>query len=90
MSADFTIAQLAESLVIIGIVGGVFGTLGGFFGSRRSFLGSILMGVIGGIAASAIARIAGVEPLMPVEGDFSLVWAAAGGLVLSFVVSKAS
>jgi uncharacterized membrane protein YeaQ/YmgE (transglycosylase-associated protein family) len=90
MSAELPVSQLAEALAIIGVVGGVFGALGGFFGSRRGFLGSILVGVIGGISAAAIARIAGVDPVMPVEGTFSLIWAAVGGLVLGFVVSKSS
>jgi hypothetical protein len=49
------------------------------------------MGVIGGIALSAIMRIAGAPVFYSVGAEeFSLVWAAIGGLVLGYVVGHSN
>ena len=75
-----------EALAIIGGVGGVAGLIGGFFAGADNLFGTILMGIIGGISASAILRIAGAPSIYAVGDDFSVVWGAAGGLLLGFVV----
>jgi hypothetical protein len=79
-----------EALLIIGGVGGVAGLIGGFLASADNLLGTILMGVIGGIALSAIFRIAGAPSIYAIGDDFSVVWGAVGGLVLGFVVGRSN
>ena len=81
---------VVETLFIVGIIGGVFGLIGGFLGSKRSLIGSVLLGIIGGIAVSSIARIAGFDPILPVDEGFSAVYAAVGGLVLGYVVNRST
>ncbi len=79
------------ALSIAGGVGAVAGLIGGFFASADNLIGTLLMGVIGGIALSAILRIAGAPSIYGVGAeDFSLVWAAVGGLVLGFVVGRSN
>lgn len=79
------------ALAIAGGVGAVAGLVGGFMASADNLIGTILMGIIGGIALSAILRIAGAPSIYGVgPDDFSLVWAAVGGLVLGFVVGRSN
>ena len=82
--------EVVETLFIVAIIGGVFGLIGGFLGAKRSLIGSVLLGVIGGIALASIARIAGFDPVLPVDEGFSAIYAAAGGLVLGFVVNRST
>ena len=82
----FLEASTLEALLTIGAIGGIAGLIGGFFSGAHSLLGAILMGVIGGISAAAIARIAGAPPVYGLGDDFSVVWGALGGLLLGFVV----
>lgn len=86
----FIEASTIEAMLIVGGVGAVGGLLGGFLSGADNLFGTILMGVIGGIAASAIARIAGAPSVYAIGDDFSLVWAAAGGLLLGFVVGRSN
>jgi len=86
----FIEASTIEAMLIVGGVGAVGGLLGGLLAGADNLFGTILMGVIGGIAASAIARIAGAPSVYSIGDDFSLVWAAAGGLVLGFVVGRSN
>jgi hypothetical protein len=86
----FIDASTMEALLIIGGVGGVAGLIGGFLASADNLLGTILMGVIGGIALSAIFRIAGAPSIYAIGDDFSVVWGAVGGLVLGFVVGRSN
>lgn len=79
-----------EALLIIGGVGGVAGLIGGFVASADNLFGTVLMGVIGGIALSAIFRIAGAPSIYAIGDDFSVVWGAVGGLVLGFVVGRSN
>lgn len=79
-----------EALLIIGGVGGVAGLIGGFLASADNLFGTLLMGVIGGIALSAIFRIAGAPSIYAIGDDFSVVWGAVGGLVLGFVVGRSN
>ncbi len=80
-------ATLADFAVIAG-VGGLAGLIGGLLGSADNLLGTILVGAIGGIALSAIVRIANGPSFYAIGDDFSLVWGAIGGFVLGFAVSR--
>jgi len=82
--------EIVETLFVVAIIGGVFGLIGGFLGAKRSLIGSILLGVIGGIVLSTIARIAGFQPVLPIDQGFSAVYAAVGGLALGFVVNRST
>jgi hypothetical protein len=86
----FIDASTVEALLIIGGVGGVAGLIGGFLASADNLFGTILMGVIGGIALSAIFRIAGAPSIYAIGDDFSVVWGAVGGFVLGFVVGRSN
>lgn len=86
----FLEASVIEALVIVGAVGGIAGLVGGLLGSTDSVIGGLLMGIIGGISLSAIMRIANAPSIYAVGNDFSLVWAAVGGLVLGFVVGRSN
>lgn len=77
-----------SSLAVIGVVGALTGLLGGVGAGARRLVGTILMGIIGAIAAAAIARIAGAPPIYSVGDGFSYVYGAAGGLLLSYVVGR--
>ena len=81
---------VVEALLVVAIIGAVFGLIGGFFGAKRKLLGSILLGVIGGIVLSSIARIAGFSPVLEIDEGFSALYAAAGGLLLGFVVNRST
>lgn len=85
----FLDASIWQSLAIVGGVGGLAGLIGGFIASTDSLLGAVLMGIIGGISGSAIMKIAGAPPISYIGDGFSLVWAAAGGLILGYVVGRA-
>ncbi len=84
----FLDATTTQALAICGGVGAVAGLVGGFFSGTRYLFGTMLMGVIGGIAGAAILRIANAPAIYGVGDDFSLVWAAAGALILSYVTGR--
>jgi uncharacterized membrane protein YeaQ/YmgE (transglycosylase-associated protein family) len=87
----FLEASVITSLLIVGAVGGFAGLVAGFLASADNLFGTILMGIIGGVALSAIMRAAGVPSIYGVgEDNFSLVWGAVGGLVLGFVVGRSN
>ena len=86
----FLAASTWEALAIVGGVGGLAGLIGGFIASADSLFGAILMGVIGGIAGSTIMRIADAPYIASVGDGFSLVWGAAGGLLLGYVVGRSN
>ncbi|HJQ75661.1 MAG TPA: hypothetical protein VJ948_00185 [Acidimicrobiia bacterium] len=84
-------ASTLQALALAGGVGALAGLIGGFIASADNLLGTILVGIIGGVALSAILRIAGAPPIYGVGTEkFSLVWAALGGLILGFVVGRAN
>lgn len=84
-------ASTLQALAIAGGVGGLFGLIGGFVGSADNLFGTLLMGVIGGVVASALLRIAGAPPIYSVGvEEFSLVWASLGGLILGFAVGRSN
>jgi len=86
----FLSASTWEALAIVGGVGGLAGLIGGFIASADSLFGAILMGIIGGIAGSTIMRIADAPSFAAVGDGFSLVWGAAGGLLLGYVVGRSN
>lgn len=77
-----------SALAVIGVVGAVGGLVGGVLAGAKHLVGTTLMGVIGGISAAAIARIAGASPIYGIGDGFSYVYGAAGGLLLSYVVGR--
>jgi hypothetical protein len=81
-------ATTTEALAIVAGVGAVAGLVGGFFSTADNLVGTILMGIIGGIALSAIVRIANGPAIYGVGDSFSLVWGAVGGLILGFAVGR--
>lgn len=82
--------EVAAALVIVGLVGAIAGLIGGFLGSKHRLLGSILLGIIGGIAAASIARLAGADPGYDVGEGFSALYAAGGGFLLGYVVGRST
>ena len=86
----FLDASTWEALAIVGGVGGVAGLIGGFIASADNLFGAILMGVIGGIAGSTIMKIGGAPSIAAVGDNFSVIWAAAGGFLLGFVVGRSN
>lgn len=87
----FLEASTLEALAIVGGVGAIAGLVGGFVASADNLFGSLLMGIIGGIALSAILAGAGVDPLYGVgEQEFSLAWGALGGALLGYVVGRSN
>lgn len=87
----FVEASTLTAMAIVGAVGGLAGLIGGFLASADNLLGTVLMGIIGGIALSAILRIAGVPSIYGVGAeDFSVIWGAVGGLILGFVVGRSN
>lgn len=82
--------ELIQALALVGIIGGITGLIGGFLGSKHRLIGSILLGIIGGITASAIARIAGADPGVEVGEGFSALYAAGGGFLLGFAVGRST
>jgi hypothetical protein len=86
----FLEATTWEALAVIGVVGGVAGLIGGLIGSADNLFGAALMGVIGGISFSTVMRIGGAPGIYAVGDDFSVVWAAVGGLILGYVVGHSN
>jgi hypothetical protein len=82
--------DIIQAFATVALVGGFGGLLGGWLGSNKRLLGAILLGVIGGISAAAIARIAGFPGPFIVGDGFSLLWGAGGGLLLGYVVGRST
>lgn len=81
---------LAPEMLILVAVAAVGGLLGGVISARRGgLIGSILMGTIGGLVVALLAAVANLPPLIEVAG-YSLVYALAGGVLLSFIIGYSS
>lgn len=84
-------ASTLTTFAIIGAVGAIFGVVGGFLASADNLVGTLLMGVIGGIALSAVLRGFGAPVIYGIGAeDFSVIWAAVGGLILGYVVGRSN
>ena len=83
-------ASTWQALAIVGAVGGVAGLLGGLIAGAHNLFGTILRGIIGGIAAATIMRIVNAPAVYAVGDEFSLMWSAIGGALLGFVVGRSS
>jgi hypothetical protein len=84
-------ASTFVTFAILGGVGALAGFVGGFIARADNLFGTVLMGVIGGIALSAILRVAGAPVIYGVGAEeFSVVWAAVGGLVLGYAVGSSN
>ncbi|MGH8910876.1 MAG: hypothetical protein ACRDVD_00060 [Acidimicrobiia bacterium] len=77
-----------SALAIIAVVGVVTGLVGGVLAGAKKLLGTMLMGAIGAVSLAAIARAGGAPPIVSAGQDFSYVYGAIGGLVLSYVVGR--
>lgn len=87
----FVDASTITALTVVGGVGAVAGLIGGFIAGADTLIGALLMGVIGGVALSAILLVAGVPTIYGVGTEnFSLVWGAVGGLLLGYVVGRSN
>jgi hypothetical protein len=82
--------DIIRALATIALVGGFGGLLGGWFGSGKKLIGSIMLGIIGGISAAAIARMGGFPGALTVGDGFSLLWGGGGGLLLGYVVGRST
>lgn len=86
----FLDASVWQAIAVVGGVGALAGLIGGLIGGADSLLGALLMGAIGGVAGATIMKIGGAPGISTVGDGFSIVWAAAGGLILGFVVGMAN
>ena len=84
----FLDASTLETLAIIGGVGAVADFIGGVAAGADGLIGTLLLGIIGGIALAAIFRFAGWPRIYAIGDDFSVVAAGVGGLLLGFVVGR--
>lgn len=89
-------SDMTQIILRITLVGGLAGLVGGLVGSMRaSLFGSFLMGAMGGVAVASIVNISGLDPFSPnplldAGEGFSYAWAAIGGVLLGYVVTKSS
>jgi hypothetical protein len=87
----FLEASTLTTFAIVGGVGAIFGLLGGFLAGADNLIGTVLMGVIGGIALSAVMRAVGAPVIYGIGAeDFSVIWAAVGGIGLGYVVGRSN
>lgn len=84
----FLDAGTTEALLWIAGAGAIVGLIAGFFASASNLIGTMLMGVIGAIAAAAIFRVGGAPPIYEIGNGFSLVWGAVGAFVLAYAVGR--
>jgi hypothetical protein len=79
-----------NGIVGVALVGGLGGLFGGFAAGRRSnIIIGVLLGALGGIAVSTVAR-SFTAPTLITLGDFGLDWALGGGLFFAYVIGRSS
>jgi hypothetical protein len=79
-----------SSFIFIFILGAVGGLMGGILAGRNaSAATSIILGSVFGVITSIIAAWLNAPDLVEV-GGFPLLWAAGGGLVASYAISRSS
>jgi uncharacterized membrane protein YeaQ/YmgE (transglycosylase-associated protein family) len=80
-------ASTTNAVLIVGVIAGFGGLAGGMLSGRRAtVIGSILMGIIGGLVTTVILSALESVPRYLAVGDYSAVWALAGGAAISFMV----
>ncbi len=82
--------EFTPNMLIIVAAAALGGLLGGILtGRKASVVGSLLMGIIGGLVTTVLARAAEFPPVVEVAG-YSAVYAVVGGLFLAAVVGFGS
>lgn len=76
------------ALGIMALFGAVVGLVGGLAAGAKSLGLVALMGAMGAVAAAAVARVSGLDPIVSIGDDYSFVYGAVGGLVLSYAVGR--
>jgi hypothetical protein len=75
-----------QGLALAAAVGGLGGVVAGLFSKGRNLFGLLLIGMIGGIVAAAMAKVAGADPIIDLGDGYSAIYALGGGFVFGFVV----
>jgi len=82
--------EFGPSMLIIVAVAAFGGLVGGVMtGRKASVVGSIMMGTIGGLLVTVLARAAEFPPVVEVAG-YSVVYALVGGILLAGIVGFGS
>lgn len=82
--------DLVPDMLILVAVAALGGLIGGMISARRGgLIGSILMGAIGGLVVTLLAAVANFPPIIEVAG-YSIVYALAGGILLSAIIGYSS
>ncbi len=76
------------ALGIIALFGVVMGLVGGIAAGAKSLSLVSLIGAMGAVAAAAVARVARLDPIVGIGNDYSFVYGAVGGLILSYSVGR--
>jgi len=85
---SFSLLEFLILLLIAGICGGLAQTLAGF--SRGGCLVAIVMGFIGALLGTWLARLTGLPELFAIQiGDtrFPIIWSIIGGALFAAVLS---
>ena len=84
-------AATTNAILLVAVAGAVAGLVGGLLASSRAnLIGSLLLGAIGGITFATIPAILSIDPIVDAGQGFSYVYSAAGGLLLSLVVTASN
>lgn len=79
-----------SSFIFVFILGAAGGLMGGILAGRQaSAASSVIIGAVFGVIVSIVAAFFNAPSLVSV-GGFPLVWAAGGGLVAAYVISRSS
>lgn len=82
--------EFVPSMFIIVAAAAFGGLVGGVMAGRKaSVVGSIMMGTIGGLLVTVLARAAEFPPVVEVAG-YSVVYALVGGILLAGIVGFGS